>query len=336
MLCLVLGACAASSSTVTAGDDGSSTAAVSTAAPTTAPPVSVTVAVADTTIVAPATTGAGDAIVNSWSGPPSDLTALPIGTSHVSTSEHAVGTLFVCDAGNPNGGGAFKAGPWLDETAGTWDATKKVSVQGSVAWPMAAYSETVDGDRRTITSSGLPVGEVTGTFPIAADDPAYAYDRNPNSIAESDISISLPLSPVAAATPSCLGKGSIGVLRNGVALFAPVDELNRDAVAYETQDACDGHPQQSSTYHYHDVPSCIRDAATGSSTVVGFADDGFPIVVERDEAGNLPTNADLDECHGRTSAITLDGVVTERYHYSVTSEFPYVVGCLHGALDTGS
>lgn len=270
-------------------------------------------------------------IVNVWEGPPADLTALPIGTEHVSTTGAAVGDLFSCDAGNPNGGGAFAVGPWIDEAAGTWDRTEKVAVQGEVSWPMARYDEVVDGTERTITSNGVPVDMVTGTFPVAADDPAFSYDRNPNTIAETDLSITLPASPTVADTPTCLSKGVIGVLRNGVAVFAPVDERNRDAVAYETQDQCDGHPQQTSTYHYHDVPSCVLDAATGPSTVVGFAYDGFPIVVERDAAGDLPTNADLDECHGRTSPILLDGEVVETYHYAATYEFPYFMGCFRGA-----
>jgi hypothetical protein len=272
-----------------------------------------------------------DGITNTWAGPPADLTELPIGTSRVSTTGAALGGLFACDAGNPNGGGAFRAGPWIDESAGTWNATEKVSVQGEVTWPMAQYSEVVEGTERTITSNGLPVGDVTGTFPIAAEDPAYSYDRNPNSIAETAVSMSLPLSPAAAATPGCLGKGAIGILRNGVVLYAPLDELNRDAVAYETQDDCDGHPQQASTYHYHDVPSCLLAAATGPSTVVGFAYDGFPIVVERDPSGELPTDADLDECHGRTSPVLLDDEAVTTYHYSATAEFPYTLGCFHGS-----
>ena len=58
------------------------------------------------------------------------------------------------------------------------------------------------------------------------------------------------------------------------------------------------------TYHYHNVPSCLRNKATGASTVVGFAFDGIPIVVERDASGTLPTNANLDEWHSRTSDAT--------------------------------
>lgn len=293
----------------------------------------------DTVMSAPASTSSSDtsssvsadaSIVNTWVGPPADTSKLPIGTSRVSLTTASIGGLYACDAGNPAGGGVQVAGPWLDEATGTWDLSKKVSVQGEVTWPMASYSEeVVDGTRR-ITSNGLPVGAVTGTFPVAADDPAYAFDRNPNRIAASDVTISLPLDPVKAATPTCLGKGRVGILKNGVSLFASLDELNRDAVAYETQDKCDGHPQQTSVYHYHDVPSCIRDAAQGASTVVGFAYDGFPIVVERDANGDLPTNSDLDECHGRTSTIELDGELIEMYHYSATHEFPYFIGCFAG------
>lgn len=308
------------------GGDGTGSAAPTTAVSTTAASTTAaTSAQSSTTEVAGASS-----IVNTWKGTPVDRTKLPIGTAHVSTTAPASGDLFACDAGNANGGGAFAVGPWIDEDAGTWDATRKVSVQGKVSWPMAAYDEVVRDGSRTITSNGLPVGEVTGTFPIAADDPAFSYDRNPNSIAVTAISKTLPVAPEAASAPSCLTKGTIGVLRNGVALYAPVDERNRDAVAYETQDQCDGHPQQSSTYHYHDIPSCILEASTGASTVVGFAYDGYPIVVERNADGDLPTNQDLDECHGRTSPVTLDGKVTTIYHYAATYEFPYSVGCFHG------
>ena len=274
---------------------------------------------------------ANTSIVNTWVGPPADTTQLPIGTSKVSLTAPTVGGLYACDAGNPNGGGADVAGPWIDEAAGTWNANEKLSVQGSVAWPMAKYSEVIEGSERKISSNGLPVGDVTGTFPIATDDPAYSYDRNSNSIAATAVSKSLPVTPSPAATPRCLGGGDIGVLKTGVVLFAPLDQRNRDAVAYETQDDCDGHPQQSSVYHYHDVPSCLLAAATDPSTVVGFANDGFPIVVERNAAGELPTNADLDDCHGRNSPVLLDGKVVTTYHYSATSEFPYTVGCYHGS-----
>lgn len=270
------------------------------------------------------------ASANTWIGPPADITQLPIGTAKVSLERAAVGGLYACDAGSPNGGGAHATGPWIDESAGTWNLTRKVAVQGVVSWPAALYSETLTDGTRDIAGNGLPVHGTTGIFPISPQDPAYSYDRNPNHIATGDVTVSLPRTPTVADTPTCLGKGRVGILKNGVSLFAPLDERNRDAVVYETQDECDGHPQQTSVYHYHDVPSCIRDAATGASTVVGFAADGFPIVVERDARGDLPTNADLDECHGRTSRIRLDGRSTVTYHYSATYEFPYFIGCFRG------
>jgi hypothetical protein len=188
------------------------------------------------------------------------------------------------------------------------------------------YGESVSGSARTLVTNGLPVKTVTGRFPIAPSDPVYRYDTNPNSISQVALRYVLPVSPVADA-PACLPMGPIGLLRNGVALFASVDEEGRDAVAWETQDSCQGHPQQQGEYHYHDVSACLRSAAQGSSTVVGWAADGFPIVVERDTSGALPTNADLDACHGRNAPYVLDGTVTTGYHYSATLEFPYAIGC---------
>ena len=326
-VCLALVACGGT--TASSSTDVTEATATSTAPAADPAATEPTASSVDSPVDSTVDTGGGT-ILNVWSGPSADLTALPIGTDLVSTEAAAVGGLFVCDAGNPNGGGAFAVGPWIDEAAGTWDLTSKVSVQGEVSWEMAEYSETLENGTRRIVSNGLPVDTITGVFPIAADDPAYSYDRNPNSIAEASVDLSLPANPTAAATPACLPKGAVGVFRNGVVAFASVDATNRDAVAYETQDSCDGHPEVSSTYHYHDVPSCLLNATVGSSTVIGFANDGFPIVVERDEAGNLPTNADLDECHGRTSSIELGGEIVEVYHYSATYEFPYFIGCYRG------
>jgi YHYH protein len=124
-------------------------------------------------------------------------------------------------------------------------------------------------------------------------------------------------------------EGAVGMLKNGVRIFNAIDARGDDAVAHESQDLCQGHPAIT-TYHYHNVPSCLLNAATGSSSVVGWMADGFPIVVERDATGALPTNADLDECHGRTSPILLNGKIVTQYHYSATLEFPYSIGCYKG------
>ena len=41
--------------------------------------------------------------------------------------------------------------------------------------------------------------------------------------------------------------------------FDALDALGRDAEAHEVQDACAGHPEQTSEYHYHSITNCIAD-----------------------------------------------------------------------------
>ncbi|MCU1462248.1 MAG: hypothetical protein JWO37_2323 [Acidimicrobiales bacterium] len=275
---------------------------------------------------------AASAVVNTWKAPAVDPAKVPLGDGHRSTTEAMVGRVFACAAGGGGGGGGVGGagvdGPWIH--GDTWDSTAKAVVQGAVAWPQASYSMTIRGATRTIVTNDLPAHEKTGLFPIASTDPASAYDRNPNRIAEHPTTITLPVTPAAASAPTCVGGGPIGVLTNGVFVFDALDGPGRDAAAHETQDLCGGHPAPGNEYHYHDVSTCIRAAATGPSTVVGWAFDGYPIVVERDAAGSLPTNTDLDECHGRTSPVRVDGRVVTTYHYSATLEYPYSIGCFRG------
>jgi hypothetical protein len=82
--------------------------------------------------------------------------------------------------------------------------------------------------------------------------------------------------------------------------------------------------------HHHFVASCIVAQATGTSTLVGYALDGYGIYVERGADGALLTNTNLDVCHGRTSTVQWDGSQQLMYHYDATLEYPYTVGCFHG------
>jgi hypothetical protein len=316
-----------SATTVAAPSTTVAPAKTDAATTTTATTTTATTTTATTTTVAIRT----GSIANTWSGATVDPTKLPIGDASMSTAGAGVGKLFACRAGNPNAGGAQVDGPWLNVAAGTWDSTTKLRVNGNVSWPTARYTETVSEGKRVLISNGLPVDFKTGTFPIGTDDPSYAYDRNPGSITEKSVTVTVTLAAngTVAEIPTCMNEGPVGMLKNGVYLFNSLDGRGDDAVAHESQDLCDGHPAMT-TYHYHNVPSCIRDASTGPSTVVGWIVDGFPLVVERDAAGNLPTNADLDECHGRTSPVLIDGQLVTTYHYSATLEFPYTIGCYKG------
>jgi hypothetical protein len=265
--------------------------------------------------------------VDNSAGDPLDPANLPLGDYHLSTSSPAVGSVFAC--GVLAGGGAFADGPWI-HADGTWDSTTKLHVQGTVAWPGALSQVAESGGRRTVTANGLPDDHTTGLFPIQPTDPAYAYDRNPNAIKEQFVDISLPLDPVIAATPSCLPPGPIGYALNGVAIFSGLDATNRDAVAHEIQDHCEGHPQESGLYHYHSASGCMPGVEDRTPTLLGYALDGFGIYNSYDADGTELTDADLDECHGRVSEVPWNGSAQSVYHYVTTRAYPYTLGCFRG------
>ena len=255
-------------------------------------------------------------------------TAIPLGDGHVS-SHPKKGYVDSCSTTFPPAPPSATP-PWINTGNHTWNSDAKVAVQGSVSWPTASYSLTVTGTTREMRTNDLPVDHTTGIFPIAATDPAHAYDANPNHIAADPISWNLPADPVAARHPSCTNLGPIGVLDDGVVLYNALDANGRDAAAHEVLDSCGGHPDQADRYHHHDVPPCILDQATGRSTLVGYAIDGYGIYVERNTNGSLLRNANLDKCHGRTSTVMWNGKETRIYHYDATLEYPYTVGCYHG------
>jgi hypothetical protein len=259
-----------------------------------------------------------------------DPARVPLGDGRISTVPK-VGYVDSCVTAFGGIGGAQAIGPWIDETGRTWDRAAKPSVAGAVRWPQARYTVTTSGTRRVIAFNDLPVGHVTGTFPISASDPASAYDRNPNRIAAQSVTWRLALRPKPAARASCLPLGPIGVLADGAFLYDALDGEGRDAAAHEVLDVCGGHPDPSSSYHHHDVPSClIARAPKGAATPVGWALDGFGVYVVKDAAGNLPANAALDACHGTTSVVPWNGRPARIYHYVATLEYPYTVGCFRG------
>ncbi len=256
--------------------------------------------------------------------------ALPLGDSKYSTTAASVGTVFVCSV--PNGQAPSGTGPWINAAAGTWDALTKDIVSGSVSWS-GSFNAVVSGTALDITGNGLPLaGITTGTFPIASTDAVYQYDANPNRIAAQSLNYALPYNPVAAASPGCLSGGRIGVALNGVSIFDALDAVGHDAVAREGQDSCHGHPDQSSTYHYHGwLFACVPDSGSAgqNSSLLGYALDGFGIYGPWYN-GKILTTADLDQCHGTTSLVTWHGAAVSIYHYVATYDFPYTLGCYHG------
>ena len=259
-----------------------------------------------------------------------DPTRLPLGDGRISTVPK-LGYVDSCQQ-TFNGQGAQADGPWIGTT--TWNSTEKIHVRGSVHFH-SRFGERIVGSRRLLSGNGLPASP-TGIFPIAASDPAYAYDRNPNSIRSYTLSVSLPAQPALAASPTCVG-GTIGVSTLGVPLYSAFDALGRDAEAHELLDACGGHPQVSGQYHFHGLSPCWRDSALSRRThLVGWALDGFGIYVEYASNGQLVSSAELDACHGRTSTVDWDGKEVRMYHYDATLDFPYLVGCFRGTPITSA
>ena len=257
-------------------------------------------------------------------------TSVPLGDGKVTTSGARKGWIYACRLSSGNAPGAFSKGPWI-KGDGTYDSTAKAVVDGRVSWP-GRVSIRRAGTRLTVAGNGLPRSQTTGTFPIAPGDDAFAYDRNPNSIRAQSVSYSLPSVPKRAATAGCLPGGPIGVATNGVAIFNGLDAGDRDALAWEIQDACGGHPQQQGQYHYHAVPSCLNagESKRRHSRLVGYALDGFPIYGRRGSGGKVLTNSALDACHGHTHTLTLNGRRRRTYHYHATLEYPYTLGCFRG------
>lgn len=232
-----------------------------------------------------------------------------------------------CKTDFSNGRGAIARGEWLGST--TWDATRKIAVRGEVWWSDARFEVQLQPYRRLLSGNALPTDHPTGVFPVARDDPARRIDPNPNGIQAMDIAVYLPRDPRPADRPTCLPMGMIGVMTNGVALFNALDTMGNDAFAHEVQDRCGGHPDRTGHYHYHANPACLT-GGRDKARLVGYALDGFGIYTAYDKDGRELTNADLDECHGRVGRVIWDGRDVEMYHYVLTREYPYTLGCFRG------
>jgi len=250
---------------------------------------------------------------------------LPVGDSKFSTASASKGTIYSCqNYTNTNGGGAEVRGPWFTNNNTQYDINKKPAVLGSVTWTPKLTIK-IENGKRVIVTNDLP-DHKTGIFPIGANDPAYQYDRNPNSITDQSLTYSLDAVP-KVGDPSCMG-GEVGVMITGVALFSAFDAGGRDAGAWEVQDSCSGHPQNKGEYHYHTLSKCITDQSYDK--VIGYALDGFPITGPMVGKNNYLTTSDLDECHGITGPLSLDGKRVTMYHYVMTQDFPYSVSCFRG------
>ena len=254
-----------------------------------------------------------------------NLAAIALGTDK-STTTPKKGYLYRC-GGKPGGGPPVTIPPWVNTGAKTWSATSKLASGGKVSHT-AKFTATHSGANQVLKGNGLPAR--SGTFPVPSSDPTYPYNPNPGSVTSHTISLSLPYDPKTLTTPRCEA-GAVGISVDGIPILDGFDAGGNDASAVEVQDTCHGHPNNFVGYHYHSLSPCILSTtAQTHTTQVGWALDGFGIYVEYNSKGQLLTNSSLDVCHGRTSVVPWHGKSVKVYHYDMTYEFPYSVGCFRG------
>lgn len=256
---------------------------------------------------------------------------VPLGDYKYVTDAPKKGYMYLCHARKDNPGSMVN-GPWIKNDT-VWNFLEKITVDGNVTWKEAVFKNTISGAYRVLTGNNLPINHTTGIFPVSRNSAAGKYDPNPNTISAQNMNRSIAANPTYSDTPFCMG-GEVGVMLTGVPLFNGFDAGLRDAPAHELQDSCDGHPQGDGQYHYHSQSSCLKDA--DYKTVVGFAYDGFPITGGNVAKNKYLTTEDLDECHGITSEIIVDGKKKITYHYVLTKDFPYSASCFRSKpISTG-
>ncbi|MEC7753555.1 MAG: YHYH protein [Bacteroidota bacterium] len=150
------------------------------------------------------------------------------------------------------------------------------------------------------------------------------FHRNPNTIAEQNITLRIPLNPTPATQNEATPLGAIGISLNGVVFFNQYAGPNNQPLTNEIDsfDQYLGHPANSGNYHYHQEPLYLT-TNNGSDALLGWLLDGYPVYGPV-ENGNRVNNGQLDEFHGHSHATTdyPEGI----YHYHITDADPYING----------
>jgi len=204
--------------------------------------------------------------------------------------------------------------------SGNWLAFSCNVVEGLATSSQAAAASLASATYVTLTMADLPdytsnYYPTTGSydFPAYSDTVTGTFDSlysafstdfpDPNSIAAHTITLYAPLAPQAAASESqSMGGpngGVEGMTLNGVGIFdsaaGGTDNIFAEAGSF---DQCGGHPDNTSTYHYHAEPYSI---SYDDDRLIGVMRDGFFIYGRQDADGSTPGTLAAQQAAGAGS-----------------------------------
>lgn len=92
-------------------------------------------------------------------------------------------------------------------------------------------------------------------------------------------------------------------------------------------DICGGHVGRGDYYRCHVAPVCMTEQMenAGPDAIISRAFDGFPIYGDANPDGSATAEEVLDACIGQTDE-------TFGYRYPTSTDAPYIVQCLIGAV----
>ena len=274
-------------------------------------------------------------------------------------------------AGGITAGMMQVATPWTDLSTNIITLSKTSYVDGSnnatyydAAGSVFTMTTDTAAGTRSFSGNGLPSTKM-GTFPVQEGTSAYSYysglpgGNKPTSIygqnagtysSAAAIGVrpysllsTVPFSPDPDPDPTVyypIASLIVGVTLTGTVWHIEYANDNSgnwvSPINALPTDQCFGHPYNEQ-YHIHGYSwKCFPNQGTsGQSPVFGFALDGYPITGPRAADGHMITNAELDQCHGMTSEITMPGNEGKKrtYHYVLNREYPYSVGCFRGEVN---
>jgi hypothetical protein len=201
--------------------------------------------------------------------------------------------------------------------------------------------KSISADSTTVTINTADLPDHKSPFYGKASASYEAYNgTNPNfstainlmgmisdpTLATQDITFRIPRNPAVDAAHTATTGGAIGIAINGVVIFNQYNGVGAllNSLEINNLDQYNGHPTPAPSlqYHYHTEPLYLTKKL-GSSALVGFLLDGFPVYGPVENGTRLMT-ANLDKYHGHEHATTEypNGI----YHYHITDDAPWING----------